>query len=228
MITNNAIKQEAIVLRKKGFTYTVIAQKLSVNKSTLNGWFRKLVLSKSAQKKILDAKRNSLKITRQKGLQSLKKKYLLENEQVKQQIVFDLEKTPEFSNILNECLLTMLYLGDGFKKKSFIGFGNSNTVIALTFVSLLRRIYKVSNDQLRCVLYLRYDQDGEIEKRFWAKTLSIPLSQFRKTQFDKRTKGLKTRADYHGVCAIYCYDAKIEKRLTALQELLMHRIIAGG
>ena len=218
----------AIILRKNGHTYPFISEKLHVSKSTLSGWFAKLVLSKTAQKKILDAKRKSLSITRQKGLEALKGKYASENDVVLKQACNDLDAIDGFSSIVNECLLTMLYLGDGFKRKSYIGFGNSNPDIAKLFVVLLRKIYKISEERFRCVLYLRFDQKEEDEKVFWSKQLNISLDLFKKTQFDKRTKGIKTRSDYHGVCAIYYYDARIEKRLTALQALLKEKVISGG
>jgi hypothetical protein len=63
---------------------------------------------------------------------------------------------------------------------------------------------------------------------YWSKHIAIPQSQFRKAQFDRRTTGKSTHSDYHGVCAVYCYDARIEKRLTAVQEVLRSQCFDEG
>ncbi|MDO8626564.1 MAG: hypothetical protein Q7K39_03895 [Candidatus Magasanikbacteria bacterium] len=139
----------------------------------------------------------------------------------------DIEKL-DFSIVLKELLLTMLYLGEGFKKiRSAVALGNSDPRILGAFVKLLRDIYKVADFRLRCYLYLRADQNPEKEKRFWSKVLKISATQFRKSQVDKRTLGKKTWKGYHGVCAVYCYDARIEKRLTVLQEVLLEKLLMG-
>ena len=39
-------KEEAIKLRKQGFSYNEIKNKLGVPKSTLSGWFRDILLTK--------------------------------------------------------------------------------------------------------------------------------------------------------------------------------------
>jgi hypothetical protein len=132
-------------------------------------------------------------------------------------------KNYEFDVKIKELLLAMLYLGEGFKKtRSHIGLGNSNPKIALLFVKFLRDIYKVDDSKFRCFLHLRMDQNPEIEKKYWSNQLNIPEIYFRKPQFDKRSS-TKTWSWYHGVCSIYCYDAKIERRLVALQQVLIEK-----
>ncbi len=206
-------------LRQQGKTYPEISKQLDVSKSTLNYWFRDLVLPPTARERLLDKKRNALVGLRVKAAAG-KHKVRIENELTAdsetRRLLGSLDSQP-----LQAAILGALYLGEGFKKKSFIGLGNSNSEILKLFVGLLRTLFHPEEQRFRCILYLRYDQSEEAEKGYWSEKLLISQDQFRKTQFDKRTLGKKTYPDYHGVCAVYCYDASIEKRVSALQKIIL-------
>lgn len=216
------LKKAAILLRKKGYSYPMIKKVLGVANGTLNSWFKNLKLPKKAQNKILMRKRNNLAALRQKALVTLKDRISRRKIEVFKLVEKDYEGY-SFDVHTKELLLAMLYLGEGFKKtRSHIGLGNSNPKIVLLFVKFLRDIYKVDDSKFRCFLHLRMDQNSEIEKKYWSNQLSIPDIYFRKPQLDKRAT-TKTWSWYHGVCAVYCYDAKIDKRLMALQQILIEK-----
>lgn len=223
-VINKKLKKVAISLRRQGYSYPIIERKIGVARATLSGWFRGLQLSSVAEKLILKRKIRNIKIARTKALELLLKKRNAEIAEMQTAIRSEFENQV-LDTAKKELLLAMLYLGEGFKKKSQVGLGNSNPEIALLFVKLLREVYNVSDSKLRCYLYLRMDQKAEVEKKFWSNYLGIPLEYFRKPQFDKRTANFKTWKSYHGVCAIYCYDAKIEKRLTIVQRILIEKIM---
>lgn len=223
-VKNKILKQSAISLRKKGFSFPMIEAKLGIPRATLSYWFKNLVLSSSAKDRILVRKQQNLIKTRKKALVVLKQGRINEQKKLEKRISLDFENF-EFDKRNKELLLVMLYLGEGFKIKSYIGLGNSNPKIALMFVKLLRDIYCIEESRLRCYLHLRMDQDYEKEILFWSNALKISKSYFGKTQFDKRTQGIKTWLGYHGVCIIYCYDARIEKRLTEIQNYLIKKIL---
>lgn len=223
-IKNETLKFEAIKLRRRGYSYPMIEKKLGTPRATLSGWFKSLKLPLSARHCILDRKRKNLEKLREKALLVLKQAVRKRRQEIDDKVAgdffnFDLDVQEK------ELLLAMLYLGEGFKKCSVVGLGNSNPEIAALFVKLLRDIYNVEDSKLRCFLHLRMDQDAEVEKSFWSKQLAIPEIYFRKSQFDKRTINSKTWKNYHGVCIVYYYDAKIEKRLTSLQGLLIKKIL---
>ncbi|MSU75154.1 MAG: hypothetical protein EXS55_01415 [Candidatus Magasanikbacteria bacterium] len=225
-ITDVELKKQAITLRRRGYTFPMIEQKLGVPRATLSGWFSGLKLSPIVYQHLLARKRRHLVAARKKALKILK------NNRDERAVELNSQIQNEFSTLVlsvqqKELLLAMLYLGEGFKKRSTIALGNSNPRILSMFVQLVREIYQLQESKFRCFLYLRADQDQEKEKKFWSKILHIPLSQFRKSQHDKRTLGKKTWKGYHGVCAVYCYDATIEKRLTILQQLLLEKILSG-
>lgn len=215
-------KNEAIILRKKGHSYTEIEEKLHVPRATLSGWFRGLKLSKEAQKKILNRKKINLVRAREKAAVSHIHKNQIERTEISKEIESVMNEIV-WTKEVKEFLLALLYLGEGSKVGSFIGLCNSNPRIMNLFVHLLRSIYSLDENKFRVYLYLRYDQNEEKEKKFWSENLCIPLTQFRKVHFDKRTLGKKTWIGYHGVCVVNYYDAKIEKRLTAIQNLVLEK-----
>ena len=216
----------AINLRKRGLTYGEINNKLGTPKATLNGWFKDLILPIKAKNILLEKKRQNLIVLRKKA--TLVKK---ERQQVAHIKLFsEVEKYFKYIKFdikTKEMLLAMLYLGEGFKNRSQVGLGNSNPEILRMFIRLVREVYKITGKQLQCYLYLRMDQNGDKEKRYWAKQLGLPISVFRKPQFDKRTVGTKTWDTYHGVCSVCYGNAKIDKRLNIVQNILVKKILGG-
>lgn len=222
-IERDKLKVRAVRLRRQGVSFPTIEKKLEVHRSTLSGWFSALKLSDSAQKIILNRKKDNLKVARVLAAKSKNLAREVKKKKVKAEVAHDFFSLPKDKTV-KEALLAMLYLGEGFKRTSTIGLGNSNPRILYVFVKLLREIYQVPNSRLSCYLHLRADQNSEKEKKFWSKSLKIPLSCFRKSQIDKRTTGKKTWKNYHGVCAVYCHDAELEKHLTAWQEVLLEKL----
>jgi hypothetical protein len=220
------LRRSAVVLRKNGYSYPMIEKELKVARATLSGWFKDLKLSKAANNIILNRKKKNLIKIREKALLVLRDIAERRREKVYKEVTQDYVDY-RFDMRVKELLLAMLYLGEGFKKtRSHIGLGNSNYKIVALFVNYLRSIYNVKNAKLRCYLHLRMDQNPEIEADYWSNKVGIPRIYFRKPQFDRRSVS-KTWADYHGVCSVYCYDAKIEKRLAALQQILLDKNLGG-
>lgn len=222
-IKRDELKRKAIALRRRGDSYPMIEKKLGIGRSTLSGWFRNIKLSQRAERIILRRKQQHIKEARSLAAQAHWNNREAKKKVVEENILQDFSLL-SLTVVHKEALLAMLYLGEGFKRRSTVGLGNSNPRLLSLFVRLLREIYEVSNIRLSCYVHLRADQDSAKEKRFWSKVLKIPMPQFRKSQTDKRTIGKKTWKGYHGVCIVYCHDAYIEKRLTAWQELLLEKI----
>lgn len=204
----------------------MIKNDLDIPKATLNYWFRDVKLSAIAVNRILTRKRKNLECQRKKAIIVLRERLSKQTTEIHNAALNDF-KDVKLDLSQRELLLAMLYLGEGFKISSHIGLGNSNPNVMKMFVNFLKDIYKVNNDQLRCFLHLRMDQSDAKEKKYWSKTVGISEKYFRKSQFDKRTIGIKTWKDYHGVCVIYCYSAKIAKRLIALQQIMIDKILGG-
>ncbi len=221
------LKNEAIALRKSGWSYPMITAKLGIQKGTLNYWLGKLELDKGVTEILLRRSQDNLVRLRAKALvvnKLARQEYLTE---AKNECVADVAKM-DFDNHQKTMLLVGLYMGEGFKMLDSVGFGNSNAKILRNYVDLLRSLYRLDESKLRCFLHLRADQIDEAEKKYWSEKLNIPLENFRKTQYDARTLGKQTRISYHGVCALYYYDARLAKKLYFTALAVTEKLLGGG
>lgn len=218
------LKPEAIRLRRNGFSFRQIEEQLGIPRSTLSGWLKKVELSSSQKKKLLQ--------NWTRGLASARKKAVIWHNEQKTNRLHKAEKGAtetiqgidlENENIL-ELALAVLYLGEGFKKNIETGMGGSDPIMMKFFVALLKKLYAVPTEKIRCELYLRYDQDPKKIKRFWAKQLSLPLSCFRQINVDKRTMGSKTYTNYNGVCSVRCGNVAIQRKLIYLSNIFCKKV----
>jgi hypothetical protein len=111
--------------------------------------------------------------------------------------------------------LSLLYLGEGLKKDD-TSLANTDPLILNFFVHCLLNIFNVNISKIACELHLRADQNEQEIKIYWSNTLNIPLNQFKKTSFDKRTIGRPTYENYKGVCLVRCGNVAIRRKLVYL------------
>ncbi len=220
------LKNKAVRLRRIGKTLVEISKETGVSKSRLSEWLKGVELSQKINRQMSKRKYEALGRARvaaafkRKGEQASLRNVALAS------AVSTVDSVPLTTEI-QSLVLASLYLGDGFKRRSQIGFGNSNPSILMMYVRLLESVFVIPKQKMKCFLYLRVDQQADSEIQFWSDALGIPRDRFGKTQKDRRTLGKKTKTGYHGVCAVYCYDASVERRLTALQQALQEKILAG-
>ena len=223
------IKEEAIKLRKLGYTFSEINFKLSskIPKGTLSYWLKDIRLPKSAikilndkklinNKKARDCALKSKKIKRNNYLNSLNQEYL---------------STIDVSDINEKFIaLAMLYLGEGSKtEKGSLTFGNSNPDVISSFMYLLRKCFGIKEDKFRCIVQCRYDQDSHELEKFWSKLTKIPKKQFYKTRKDPRTIGKPSKKlDYKGVCRVEYLCADTFHRIMAIIKILTRAFSSAG
>jgi hypothetical protein len=121
----------------------------------------------------------------------------------------------------------MLYFGEG-AKSSLTSLGSSDPNILKFVLYVLKHNYHLKNEQIRCDLHLRMDQDAEEIKAYWADALSLPLSCFRNPVYDKRTEGRPTYPTYKGVCVVACGNIAIQRKLVYLYGLFCEKITELG
>jgi hypothetical protein len=205
------LKSQAIKLREKGLTYSLIQKELNVKipKSTLSFWFQDLKLSDlatienkrlstlaTAKSRILAVKAN--KIKRQNYLDSLSNRY----EYLKAKII---------NKDTALLALSMIYLGEGGKSKTgSVSIGNSDPNVIQLFLYLLNICFDIDKSKFRCTVQCRADQNTQELEKFWSEVSKIPLTQFYKTRIDSRTIGKPSRKlDYKGVCSLDYFSADI-------------------
>jgi hypothetical protein len=162
-----------------------------------------------------------------------KKAVVWHNSQKEGRLKFAEDRAKEIANKINfsnketmELALAMLYLGEGFKKTD-TGIGNSDPMILIFFISLLKRLYGVKTEDMKCYLHLRADQNPEKMRLYWSKTLKIPVENFGKASIDKRTEGSKTYDSYKGVCIVRCGNVAIQRKLVYLSRIYCEKMISN-
>jgi len=173
-------KQKALIMRRKGMSYSQIKDKLGISKSTLSGWLYNMPLS---EKRIRELQADSpIRIERFRNTMRAKREARLEK--VFQKVSKDIGVFSEREIFL---LGLFLYWGEGTKmQKGSVVLTNTNPSMLKFFIKWLE-LFNVKRKNLKIKLHLYSDMNIKKSIGFWSKELKIPVSQFRKS-YIKRTK----------------------------------------
>jgi len=171
-------KIKAIKLRRNGYSYNLISQELNISKSTLSNWLKEVPYNpnKTVLRRIKMGPYKS-------GLKRHKNKIRILNEIRK--------SCKEKIGIINTRDLLMfglgLYLGEGAKSYENVRIINSDERVIKLAINWLKRICGLENKNFGLEIHLYPDNNVTACLKHWSKTTGVPISQFRKTQIDKRT-----------------------------------------
>ncbi|MBM3205603.1 helix-turn-helix domain-containing protein [Candidatus Shapirobacteria bacterium] len=205
------LKNQAISLRKKGFSLKEIAEKFGIAKSTASVWLQNINLNQKAQKRLEKRKilgQYKTILIKRAQREKLLKEHLFK---AKQEIL-----KINFNNSIYKLFCALLYWCEGGKtEKTHLRFINSDPTMIYTFLKLLRNSFNLDERKFRAILHLHDYHDEKKQKKFWSNLTKIPLNQFNKSYHKPNTKK-RIRKNYPGCLAIYYYDHKIAKELAAL------------
>lgn len=205
------IRNQAVFLRKKGFSLKEISEKLGIAKSTASYWLQNVNLNSKAQERLKSHQilgQYKSRIIKKAQRENLIKEYQLKTYQEISKINFDKN--------LYKLLCSFLYWCEGAKLNStHVRFINSDPKMIKIFLSLLRKSFEVEEKKFRALIHLHEYHNEEKQKRFWSKITKIPSQQFNKSYRKPNTRK-RIRNNYPGCLAIYYYDHKIAKELAAL------------
>jgi hypothetical protein len=186
MIYNNStdfmylqkIKQEAIELRKEGYSYNYIISKVPVAKSTLSEWFVDIPFTpnKHTIETIGNARIASGIYKHGVKVESLKK--------AKLQAVKDIGTLSSRDIVM---LGLGLYIGEGGKTLDIVRIINSDPKVIRFALKWLQVSFGVDLKQIKVRLFLYPDSNQEESIRYWSKHLKISTDQFFKPTIDLRT-----------------------------------------
>lgn len=201
---------------------TVIEKRYGIPRSTLSGWFKNIHLTEAQRTRLMRNRQDGWKKAREKAVlahNATKEKRIQAAKEEATVTLKALEITPELLDIA----LAMLYFGEGAKKNT-TSIANSNPLVLRFVLSVFYKNYGIKPEDIRCDLHLRYDQDGEALKAYWAQQLSLPLSQFKHIAYDKRTEGKPSYDHYKGVCVVTCHKIAIQRKLVSLYNQFCTRV----
>lgn len=223
------LKERAITLRRKGYTYSEINRvlKTSISKSTLSSWLKDVYLTPKQKHKLESNIFIKLKTSQEKALRINKirrTKYLngLRSKNL------PLLKRLDIQN--QKLLLSILYLGEGSKTKStqHLSLGSSNPNIVRLYLSLLKTCFEINDTKFRVRIQCRADQNIKRLEKYWLKITGISKKQFYPTYFDRRTINKPTlRKNYKGVCVVMYFDRSIQFELEFLADSVIEYLDKG-
>lgn len=199
-------KQLAIQLRKEGFTYSEILQKVSVTKSTLSRWLKSVNLAKVQKQRITEKRKQA----RLKAIKVIRQKRLIKTQKL---IKSGVKEVKALNNKDLFIIGVSLYWAEGAKQKpnnvsQRVSFSNSDPEMIKIFLLWLKKICKINSKRLVFEIYLHQtvrDNQKLIEKilNHWRKILKIPRNKKINLRF-KRSKLKKTNTldNYFGVFRI--------------------------
>lgn len=190
--------QKALILRKKGKSYSQIKEILGVNKSTLSYWLRNYPLSEQRIKELrnqndqrIERFRETMKAKREKRLSIVYEK--------QKKLIFPLTKRDIFIGGL------FLYWGKGSKTRFHdISISNTDPFILKFFIDWSIKNFKISKNKFKISLHLYKDMNIAKEMKFWSQCLNIPISQFYKPYIKKTNKAnIDHKQKFgHGTCNV--------------------------
>lgn len=171
-----SIREKALDLRKRGFSYKYISSKTGLSKGTLSGWLTEIpytpnketVLAFGKARAAASARRAEL---RQESIREIRKVAVKDIGKVNQRDLF--------------MFGLGLYMGEGCKTNNQVRVVNSDLRVIQTAITWFKML-GVDKKQIKLRLHLCPDNDVSQSLQFWSRTTNIPLSQFQKSQIDNR------------------------------------------
>jgi hypothetical protein len=219
------LKPKAVGLRKQGESIVFIGETLGIPKSTLSGWLKNVILNKKQKIKLRNNSKIALNNARKKAViwNNTQKRHRMEF--AEQQAIEIINKIDLSSKEIFELAIAMLYLGEGFKKNTPAGIGNSDPLILKFFLIGIKKLFNIDPTKIRYDLHLRADQNIAEIKKYWSSELNTPIEKFTQVSIDQRTVGKPTYQNYKGVCVINCGNVAIQRRLVYLSRIFCEKII---
>lgn len=221
-MNNSILRDNVIKLRQQGNTYYEIQKILDfqIPKSTLSYWCKGIKLPEVFLLRLKKMSKEKLDVARKKSLivNKNKQELLLKN------IKNNSKKCASRISSLDvaKIALAFLYLGEGAKWNGHRGLmlGSSDPLIVKLYIKLLKKCFKISNDDLRCRISYRADQEISALESYWSELTGIKRNNFYKTIPDPRTKSKRTlKKGYMGVCVITCKGTRNQLELEAITKL---------
>jgi len=175
-MNRNELRIEATRLRKEGYSYNLIAEKLDVSKGTLHHWLSQIPYTpnREVRERIGEARARAGEAKHKQKLASF--------------MVAKRKADDDIRDITARDLFMLgigLYIGEGEKNEN-IGIINSDPQVIRLGISWLREACRLDVSNLTLAIHLYPDNNKASCLKFWSKTTGIPLFQFGKTQIDRR------------------------------------------
>lgn len=221
------MRDRAIALRRKGYSYAEICSRLgNIPHSTLSYWFQNVRLTDGQQVRI----QSKILASAARGRPLARVAWARKMRQWRTHIEHgtkSLGTLPQIDMAIGKLVCGVMYMCEGGKYPAtrYLKFANTDPAILRTFLALLRRCYPLDESKLRLRVMHRWDQDGMALQRYWSRITQVPLKRCYRSYADKRTKGAPTKKrNYKGVGCIHYFDTSLQYELQAIGEAVLHAV----
>ena len=203
----NKLKEKAINLRRKGFSYSEIRKQVKVSKSSLSLWLRSVGLTKRQKQRLTEKKWAAIKRGWEKWKNHRIKKTNIVNKEALGQIK-KIRKTKEKLWLMG----IMLYWAEGAKEKQYrlgqgVIFSNSDFKMIRLFLRWLKDCLKIPKDRINVDIYIHNNSTHRLNevRSFWSKVTGFPIKKFGKIYFKKhkiKTLRRNTENNHYGLLRV--------------------------
>ncbi|PIV31817.1 hypothetical protein COS33_01195 [Candidatus Wolfebacteria bacterium CG02_land_8_20_14_3_00_37_12] len=192
----NQFKKEALKLRRAGYSYTMIREKLGVSKSTLSNWLINIPF------------RPNREVIKKIGQAKLKSALYKQNMKFEDMARMKKEAAEEVGKLSKRDIFMLgigLYIGEGSKAIEEIRIVNSDPIIIKLAIKWLKKFCKLEKKHFKIAIHGYPDHNINKLIAFWSKETDLLIEQFGKTIIDTRkNKSLfKKRKLPYGTAHLY-------------------------
>lgn len=203
MIPKTIEKEKAIILRKRGYTYSEILEKIPVAKSTLSRWLINVDLGKKQKQRVTEKRL----LAQRKGALAKREQRIRLTEEIKNKAIKDIGKLSKRELWL---IGIALYWAEGHKERIRSGsvkFSNSDPEMVKVFLKWLQEICEIPSKDIRFQIYVHETARHRLNEviRFWLKITGFSIKNFQKIVWKKHkinTKRKNTGENYFGLLRI--------------------------
>ncbi len=220
MVRNEEKLEQALQLRKRGFTLEEIGKYVDVSKSTVSKWLKNNA--------------NSIEVTKQNkrraGVENAKRLKLMSKTRTRERALrykeVELSAETEFKHykknpLFIAGLITYASLGDLTDERT-IRLTTARLMAHKTFISFAVEYLGVPKNKIKLWLLLYTDHNEETCMKKWHKFTALPYSQFHKNQVVKGKPKHKTL--HHGVGNTIIGSTVLKHKLVRWIELMQKEL----
>ena len=173
-----SLKQRAVDLRERGWSYNIIAARLGVGKSTLSQWLRTVPY---------EPNETVIRRIRTGPAAAAASKQRKRSEQI---AGLQRRARKSLQGVSRRDLLMLglaLYMGEGSRLYENIRFINSDRRLVRIAMQWFRKVWSVPDRNFSIRVHLYPDSSPRASVAYWSRVTGVPSSQFEGISIDRRT-----------------------------------------
>ena len=176
-MSKELLHKKAVELRKAGYSYNYIKNKIRVSKSTLSVWLSDLPYNRNQE---------TIEVINRARLMANEAKRAIKRKSIKDAGELAIKDIGKFTKRDLFMFGVGLYTGEGSKTDGMVRVVNSDPKIIKTFILWFKKILNLQNINFSIRIHTYPDNNQEDTIIFWMKETGLPRSAFSKSYIDSR------------------------------------------